>query len=81
MIGVFNNYNPKLAGGVMANAFPNVQVYRWIPNKQTSPTGVNKLTTPTERGAWFVRQTPGNPVANGGCGCNPAVLEGGGGKQ
>lgn len=69
---VFNNFNAHQAGGVLQNAHPVVQVYPWIPNKQTSPTGSTaSLVQPQERKSWFVRQgaSPGSPLSKPGCGC------------
>jgi hypothetical protein len=76
---VFSNYNPNMAGGVVANSHPVVQVYPWIPNKQTSPSTPHRLVTPTERGNPFLRSNAGapKPKVKGGCGCNSTALEGG----
>jgi hypothetical protein len=63
-MAVFQNYDPKKAGGVNANAFPNVHVYPWISTQQNVRANPNiasqpQRISPTERGATFPTSASG----------------------
>jgi hypothetical protein len=82
-MGVFTNYDSRRAGGVNANAFPNVYPYPAVTTQQNVRANPNipsqpQRISPTERGAWFPTSASGggslapNPSlgqASGGCGC------------
>lgn len=49
--GVFTNY--WKSNKVISNQHPDVRVKPWMPNKQVSPAGIDRLVQPTERGSFF----------------------------
>ena len=57
-IGVFSNY--WRSNKVISNQHPDVRVKPWMPNKQVSPAGTNRLVQPTERGTFFSKAPPNN---------------------
>jgi hypothetical protein len=57
-MSVFRNYDQRKAGGVNANAFPNVHVYPWVPSQRSIRSNPNipsqpQRIQPHERGTFF----------------------------
>lgn len=77
-MSVFKNYNPKQAGGVNANAFPNSHPIGWIPNQRNVRANPNipsqpQRIQPQERGAPFPTSSSDggtlSPSMSSGSGC------------
>lgn len=78
-MSVFRNYDPRKAGGVNANAFPNNYTQPWTPTQRNVRSNPNipsqpQRVQPHERGTFYPTSASGGgtlapAMSSAGCGC------------